>query len=123
MSMEISQVLLTHRPDAGRAQAAQIRELEANARAQSQARANAAARAAEVAMQRDLDRAVDELRRVSQVFDRKLSFTYNEDLNQVIVKVIDRETDTVIKELPPDALQRVHMRIREAIGLLIDETV
>jgi flagellar protein FlaG len=125
MSMEISQVLVTHRPDgtAGRVQSAQVRELEAAARAQSQLRSNEAARAAQVAMNRDLGRAVDELRRVSQVFDRKLSFSYNEDLNQVIVKVIDRETDTVIKELPPDALQRVHMRIREAIGLLIDETV
>ncbi len=40
----------------------------------------------------------------------------------MVVKVIDGNTDKVIKELPPKELQRVHMRIREAIGLLLDES-
>jgi flagellar protein FlaG len=42
---------------------------------------------------------------------------------QVIVKVIDKETDKVIKELPPEELQRLHRNIKEAIGLLYDELV
>ncbi len=64
----------------------------------------------------------EELRRVSQAFNKRLSFNYNEELGQMIVKVIDRDTDKVIKELPPSELQRVHLRIREAIGLLLDES-
>ena len=64
----------------------------------------------------------EELRRVSRAFNKRLSFNYNEDLEQMIVKVIDRDTDKVIKELPPNELQRVHLRIREAIGLLLDES-
>ncbi len=64
-----------------------------------------------------------ELREVSRAFNKRLSFSYNEQLEQMVVKVIDRETDTVIKELPPSELQRVHLRIREAIGLLLDESV
>jgi flagellar protein FlaG len=64
-----------------------------------------------------------ELRDVTRAFNKRLSFSYNEQLEQMVVKVIDRETDTVIKELPPSELQRVHMRIREAIGLLLDESV
>ena len=41
----------------------------------------------------------------------------------MVVKVIDKETDKVIKELPSGELQRLHVRIREAIGLLIDEEI
>jgi len=64
-----------------------------------------------------------ELQNVTRAFNKRLSFDYNEQLEQMVVKVIDRETDTVIKELPPSELQRVHLRIREAIGILLDESV
>ncbi|MFP4408924.1 MAG: flagellar protein FlaG, partial [Spirochaetaceae bacterium] len=63
-----------------------------------------------------------ELQTISSALNRRLRFDYNEKLEQMVVKVIDANTDKVIKELPPEELQRVHIRIREAIGLLIDET-
>ena len=63
-----------------------------------------------------------ELQTITSALNRRLRFDYNEQLEQLIVKVIDANTDKVIKELPPEELQRVHIRIREAIGLLIDET-
>jgi flagellar protein FlaG len=43
--------------------------------------------------------------------------------HEVTVKVIDSETDKVIKVLPPEELQRLHDRIRETIGFLFDERV
>ena len=60
---------------------------------------------------------------ISSIFNRKLKFFVNHNTNQVVVKVIDGETDKVIKEIPPEALQRLHSRMREAIGLLIDEEI
>ncbi|MFO7937960.1 MAG: flagellar protein FlaG [Kiritimatiellia bacterium] len=60
---------------------------------------------------------------ITSIFNRKLKFSINRDSNQVIVKVIDGETDNVIKEIPPEALQRLHSRMRESIGLLIDEEI
>lgn len=71
----------------------------------------------------DVRRSIEELRRVTRSYNKRLSFSYNDDLGQMIVKVIDQNTDKVIKELPPAELQRVHVRIREAIGLLLDETI
>jgi len=70
-----------------------------------------------------LETLVSELQNVASALDRRLSFSVNRDLGQVVVKVIDRKTDKVIKELPPEELQRLHVRIREAIGLLIDEEI
>jgi flagellar protein FlaG len=59
----------------------------------------------------------------ADALNKRLSFSVNRELDQVVVKVIDRSTDKVIKELPPEELQRMHVRIREAIGLLIDEEI
>lgn len=70
----------------------------------------------------EIQRYTTELQEVSRAMNKRLSFSFNEDLQLMVVKVIDRNTDKVIKELPPTELQRVHMRIRDAIGLLLDES-
>lgn len=70
-----------------------------------------------------LDALVEDLRVATSTLDRRLKFSINRQLDQVVVKVIDRNTDKVIKELPPEEIQRLHVRLREAIGLLIDEEI
>jgi len=60
---------------------------------------------------------------LQRVFNRKLQFVVDQDSRQVIVKVIDKETDKVIKVLPPEELQRLYRNLKEAIGLLFDELV
>jgi len=64
-----------------------------------------------------------DLERVSLVFNKKLQFVVDHNSNDVIVKVIDKETDKVVKELPPEELQRLHSNLKEAIGFLFDERV
>jgi flagellar protein FlaG len=64
-----------------------------------------------------------ELFDIPELYNRRLKFAINRDLDMVTVKIIDAETDKVIKEIPPEELQRMHSRIREAIGLLIDERI
>ncbi len=70
----------------------------------------------------DLKTTIRDLQRVSETFNRRLSFSLNEKLGQVVVKVIDNDTDTVVREIPPAELQRVYERIREVIGLLFDKS-
>jgi flagellar protein FlaG len=71
----------------------------------------------------EIERTLKEIQHLSGIYNRRLRFSFNEKLNQMIVKVVDAETDRVIKELPPKEIQRVHMRIREVLGLLFDETI
>jgi flagellar protein FlaG len=73
--------------------------------------------------EKDVESYLKDILRMSSLFDRKLKFILNRDLNTVVVKVVDRETDKVIKEIPPEALQRLHRRMKEAIGLLIDQEI
>jgi flagellar protein FlaG len=119
MAMEITPVLQGNgtavRPEIAQQQIEAARQVSDELAAQTQQRQSVS--------RAELRRYVDELSNVSRAFNHKLSFSYHDGLDQMIVKVIDRDTDKVIKELPPKELQRVHMRIREAIGLLIDESV
>jgi len=66
---------------------------------------------------------VADLQRMGNAFNKKLQFVVDHKSNEVIVKVIDKETDKVIKELPPKELQRLHSNLKEIIGLLFDEMV
>ena len=70
----------------------------------------------------ELEKIVEELQTSTETMHKRLRFTMNEDLDRIVVKVVDARTDKVIKELPPESLQRVQARLREAIGLLLDET-
>jgi flagellar protein FlaG len=64
-----------------------------------------------------------DLEQISLAFNKKLKFVVDHQSHEVTVKVIDSATDKVIKELPPEELQRMHRRIKETIGFLFDEKV
>ena len=70
-----------------------------------------------------LNSTAEDLERVSLIFNRKLRFVLDLDSKEVIVKVVDRDTDKVIKELPPEELQRLHRQLEETIGFLFDTRV
>jgi flagellar protein FlaG len=69
---------------------------------------------------RELNRAVQELQNVSRILNRRLRFSINRQLDQVVVKVIDTRTDKVIKELPPAEVQEMRIRIRQAIDKIFE---
>jgi flagellar protein FlaG len=67
--------------------------------------------------------ALEQLEKTSYIFDRRFKFSVNREINRIVVKVIDAATDKVIKEIPPEEIQRLVARIRETIGLLVDEKI
>ncbi|MFP4178962.1 MAG: flagellar protein FlaG [Spirochaetaceae bacterium] len=104
--------------------AAKIRsEQRATAQKRSEAALKAERELKEAQGDIDPERYLNDILRFTSLFNRKLKFSVNNDLQQVIVKVVDRETDKVIKEIPPEALQRLRERMQEVIGLLIDEEI
>jgi len=71
----------------------------------------------------DLQSNLEILRKTYAAFNKRLSFYLNEEIDRVVVKVIDGETDKVIKEIPPQEVQEVVARIQKAIGVLVDEMI
>jgi flagellar protein FlaG len=72
---------------------------------------------------KDIRSLTADLEHISLAFNKKLKFVVDHESREVIVKVIDSQTDKVIKVLPPEELQRLHDRIKETIGFLFDERV
>ena len=65
-----------------------------------------------------------QLQRMSEMVDgRKLQFNVNKELGSVVVKVVDSNTNQVVKEIPSEDMQKLKLRIRKAIGNLIDDLV
>ncbi|CEM61596.1 flagellar biosynthesis protein FlaG [Treponema phagedenis] len=71
----------------------------------------------------ELAKAIERIRKISDMFGRKLQFRVNKAIDQVVVKVIDSNTDKVIREVPSAEIQKLQERIKETIGLLFDETI
>jgi len=71
----------------------------------------------------DIDVALKSLAQAASIFNKRLSYSINDELGMVVVKIIDTETDKVIKELPSREIQHLMARLKEAIGLLVDETM
>jgi len=70
-----------------------------------------------------LKKTASDLEQISLAFNRRLKFVVDQESMDITIKVIDNETDKVIKVLPPEELQRLHSKIKETIGFLFDEMV
>ncbi len=66
---------------------------------------------------------VQELQKISDSMGHEVHFNVNEELGQVVVKIVDPSTDKVIKEIPSADVQQLQIKIRETIGLLVDEKI
>ena len=53
--------------------------------------------------------------------DTRFQYVIKDELDYFVVRIIDKNTDKVIREIPSKELQRVHENINQALGLLFDE--
>ncbi|MBQ1629119.1 MAG: flagellar protein FlaG [Treponema sp.] len=65
-----------------------------------------------------------QLEKMSELISgRKLQFNVNNELGSVIVKIVDPNTDQVLKEIPSKDIQNLKINIRKAIGILFDDFI
>ena len=70
----------------------------------------------------DSKRVVEELNRLSSTFNEKVQFSLDNKTNRIIIKVMDRDTNEVISEIPGKYSLRLLEQFRENMGLFIDES-
>lgn len=70
----------------------------------------------------EVRRAVDELNKLSGSSNEKVQFSLDDKTNRVIIKVMDRDTNEVISEIPGKYSIRLLEHFREYMGLFIDES-
>lgn len=66
---------------------------------------------------------VGQLNKLMTMFDKSVRFMVKDGENNFRVAIVDRKTDQVIKEFPPEQLVNVVNRIRDAVGVIIDEKI
>ncbi|MCM1321985.1 MAG: flagellar protein FlaG [Bacteroides sp.] len=94
------------------------------AQQQAEQKADITQTAADVSRElENINKQVAKLQDISNILGRKLVFNVNKDLGKVVVKIVDPETDKVIKEIPSADIQKLQIRIKETLGLLIDEKI
>jgi len=74
----------------------------------------------------DREASQDQLRKAVEDLNKKMSnsevaFGFHEGTNRVMIKIIDKETKKVIKELPPEKTLDLIAKAWELAGIMVDE--
>lgn len=67
---------------------------------------------------------IEAIERANKAFDgvyRKFEFSIHERTKQIMVKVIDSETNEVVREIPPEKILDMVATIWEMAGIIVDE--
>lgn len=70
-----------------------------------------------------LEKGIEEINQNIRIFNTKLSFYIDEPTGRTVIKVTDRETDEVIREIPPIEFLKIAAKLNEIIGIIIDQKV
>jgi flagellar protein FlaG len=54
---------------------------------------------------------------------RTIRFSIDEELQDVVVKVVDNSSGEIVSQVPPEGVLRLRERIRDMAGLLIEKKV
>ena len=65
-----------------------------------------------------------QLQKMSEmVAGNKLQFSVNKELDSVVVSIVDKATNQVVKQIPSEDMQKLKLRIRKAIGSVFNEVI
>jgi len=69
----------------------------------------------------DVSKAMERVAGTAKLFNRKIRLEVDEESNMVIVKIIDSETDKVIRQVPPEELVKLSRNATDLKGFLINK--
>jgi flagellar protein FlaG len=70
-----------------------------------------------------LEGMVSDLNELAQKMRRELQFSVEEDSGQMVVKVIDTETDEIIRQIPAKEVLELRKRLADAAGAIFSGAV
>lgn len=70
-----------------------------------------------------IEGAVSDLNNLAQQMHRELQFSVEEDSGELVVKIIDKETDEIVRQIPPEVLLELRKRMTEAAGAIFSDSV
>ncbi len=71
----------------------------------------------------EIENIIKEMNRFVQIFNTKIAFEIDRDTRKTILKIVDVQTNEIIRQIPPEELLEISRRISELLGLIINEKV
>jgi len=69
-----------------------------------------------------LAKITEEINEGFRIFNTSISFDVDKETGSTIIRILDRDTKKIIREIPPLEFLRLASRLAEIIGMLIDKT-
>jgi flagellar protein FlaG len=70
----------------------------------------------------NIDNIVNTLNSAAKSVNQRVSFSFDEKTDRVIIKFINGDTNEVLREIPPKEMIRLLERMHELIGMVFDES-
>jgi len=70
--------------------------------------------------QKAADGIADKMNQVASVFNTSLAFSVDESTGKTVIKVMDKETEEVIRQIPPEEMLRMIGKMRYVMGMILD---
>lgn len=64
---------------------------------------------------------INKINQVVDLYNKQIHFKVHKEAEQLMVQVLDKESDKVLAEYPPKEMLDLSIRIKEVIGLFIDQ--
>jgi uncharacterized FlaG/YvyC family protein len=72
--------------------------------------------------QETLDNEIAFANSVAELFDKKVSFSYDNRIKQVVVKVVQEGTEEVIRQIPAEEMIALRLRLKENFqGIILNQ--
>ncbi|MBN1898650.1 MAG: flagellar protein FlaG [Spirochaetes bacterium] len=65
--------------------------------------------------------ALEKMGKTIEFFNKRLKFSIDENSKRIVVKVIDSETDKVVREIPPEEVLRFVANLHKFLGIFVDK--
>ncbi|SDH64436.1 flagellar protein FlaG [Alteribacillus bidgolensis] len=72
---------------------------------------------------KELQEQADGMNKMLEASYTDLKFNVHEDLDRIYVQVLERETEEVVREIPPEKFLDMVASMLEQVGILVDEKV
>lgn len=70
-----------------------------------------------------LKQAVDSINEFLEINNNSSKFIYHEGLDRYFVEIVDKETEELVKEIPPKKLLDAFYEMQKLVGLIVDEKI
>jgi flagellar protein FlaG len=70
----------------------------------------------------ELQDTVQELNTLVQKMQREVRFSVDDDSGEMVVKVVDRETEEVVRQIPSEEVVQLRQRLEEAAGAIFRDS-